>query len=166
MFCAIFSHDIFLPFSFLFYFHSPNSAVNSVRFLPKSQLSKLRNSPDGLPTAQHFPECQYDCSIPKNFLQRTVRVFCRSLDKRVCDHLITCYHQLLVHLQKRHGIRRRQHVPNNEYGSPVQLSQSPFKSNEDSDEDDPRSNKRIKTGRSLMASVKEMVDFRHEDDSD
>lgn len=81
--------------------------VNNIRFLPKSQLSKLRNPPQNLPVAEAVDEMEYECSLPRNFLQRTLRVYCRSDNQEVCDHLTTCYHSFIEYVKK-----QSRHLPN------------------------------------------------------
>lgn len=77
--------------------------VSAMRFLPKSQLSKLRNSPENLPIAEEIKESEYECAIPRAFMQRTLRIYCRRDDRDICDFLTTCYHQFIENMQKRHG---------------------------------------------------------------
>lgn len=102
--------------------------VNNMRFLPKSQLSKVRNPPEDLPIAEEFPESDYECVIPRAFLQRTLRIYCRDMDKNVCDHLTTCYHQFILTLQKREGSNpwRQNNYMAEDSAEPNVLSQSPL----------------------------------------
>ena len=106
--------------------------VSFMRFLPKSQLTGLRESPENLPIAREIIEKEYECSIPRAFLQRTVRIYCRNYSRDVCDFLQTCYYQFIEHTKKKNA---HLHV-NNEYdrevsngfNGPNLLSQSPFRS--------------------------------------
>ena len=108
-----------------------SNPVNSIRFLPKSQLSKLRNPPEDLPTAEKINEIEYECCIPRAFLQKTIRIYCRKADKNICDFIETCYHQFIVYMKKKygcdskapkHGIQLRDAE---EFPYPNVLSQSP-----------------------------------------
>ncbi|KAL7470705.1 hypothetical protein ACHAXS_010965 [Conticribra weissflogii] len=110
--------------------------VNNVRFLSKNLLSKLRKNPDELPEAEPYPESEYTAKMPRSFLQRTVRVYCRNPDGSVQDHLETCYYQLITQLQKRFGGAKRQQPEQEVDDLPVELSQSPFKYDSDDDIDD------------------------------
>mmetsp|Transcript_10890 Transcript_10890/g.20358 ORF Transcript_10890/g.20358 Transcript_10890/m.20358 type:complete len:688 (+) Transcript_10890:118-2181(+) len=106
-----------------------DNPVNNMRFLPKSQLSKVRNAPEDLPIAEQYPESDYECVIPRAFLQRTIRIYCRDFDKDVCDHLTTCYHQFILTIQKREGnsiSRRRGDFMDEDALEPNVLSQSPI----------------------------------------
>ena len=111
-----------------------DNPVSSMRFLPKTQLSKLRETPDNLPIAREIDEKEYECSIPRAFLQRTLRVYCREYNKDSCDFLTTCYYQFIQNVKKRNP----NDLPyNGEFDEPVVhqanvavLSQSPFRSND------------------------------------
>ena len=81
--------------------HNP---VSCMRFIPKSQLTKLREAPDNLPVAVQVDESDYECAIPRVFLQRTLRIFCRRQDKEICYFLKTCWFQLVEFLQKRSSL--------------------------------------------------------------
>lgn len=76
--------------------------VNFMRFLPKNQLSRLREQPEDLPIATQIDEKEYECCIPRAFLQRTLRVYCRKYDIDTYDFLTTCYHQFLEYTQKKY----------------------------------------------------------------
>jgi deoxynucleoside triphosphate triphosphohydrolase SAMHD1 len=70
--------------------HNP---VNGMRFLPKTMISKATEEyPEYLPDAIPISEDDYECCIPRAFLQRTLRIYCRNYDKEVQDFLTTCYH--------------------------------------------------------------------------
>jgi HD superfamily phosphohydrolase len=142
--------------------------VSSMRFLPKSQLSKLRNAPEDLPRAEQIPESDYECAIPRAFLQRTVRIFCRSDDKEVCDHLTTCYHQFITLVQKREGDQpldfQRGHdfepnvlsqSPNRCSNESFAISQSSFAEQDDNGQDDNGSNRMKK--RKIRGSIFDSV---------
>lgn len=109
-----------------------------VRFLPKSQLSKLRERPENLPIAREVEEKEYECCIPRAFLQRTLRVYCRDYSRDTCDLLTTCYHQLVDMTKKKYaGIDNRTNQNQGFYEddfdegfAPVMLSQSPRAYNE------------------------------------
>jgi HD superfamily phosphohydrolase len=109
--------------------------VSAMRFLPKSQLSKLRNTPENLPIAEEIKECEYECAIPRAFLQRTLRIYCRRADKNICDFLTTCYHQFLFNIQKRHGqevYHIDANIPDADVPQPNVLSQSPIRCSNES----------------------------------
>lgn len=81
-----------------------SNPVSCMRFIPKSQLTKLREAPENLPVAVQVHESDYECAIPRVFLQRTLRIFCRRQDKEICDFLKTCWFQFVEYLQKRSSI--------------------------------------------------------------
>ncbi len=110
--------------------------VNRMRFLPKTQLSKLREKPKNLPIAYPIDQKEYECSVPRAFLQRTLRVYCRNYNKGTCDYLTTCYHQFVSYIQKRVG--NGQALQDNGFDGPIDpqvnvavLSQSPFRYSND-----------------------------------
>ncbi len=84
-----------------------DNPVSRMRFLPKSQLSKLREAPENLPIAKAVPEKAYECVMPRAFLQRTLRVYCRDLSDDKPDFLTTCYYQFIENMKKR--------TPNNDF---------------------------------------------------
>eukprot|EP00979_Chaetoceros_neogracilis_P013560 scaffold3905_cov251-Chaetoceros_neogracile.AAC.1 len=151
--------------------------VSSMRFLPKSQLSKLRNAPENLPRAQQIPESEYECAIPRAFLMRTVRIYCRNLDKEVCDHLTTCYHQFIAYVQKMEGnnplLDRPRSPPRYDF-EPNILSQSPNRCSNESfavsqssfaELDDEPKRKRSKKQGNLFDQVMEAFDDADNEDS-
>ena len=77
--------------------------VNCMQFLPKNQLSKLREPPENLPIATQIDEKEYECCIPRAFLQRTLRVYCRNHNMDSCDFLTTCYHQFIEYIKKQYN---------------------------------------------------------------
>jgi len=82
--------------------------VSAMRFLPKTMLSKLREKPALLPIAHKIEEEEYECSIPRALLQRTLRLYCRKDDDEdggdTCNFLKTCYYQFIDNIQKREGM--------------------------------------------------------------
>lgn len=110
--------------------------VSQMRFLPKTQLSKLRENAENLPVAWEIDEKEYECCIPRAFLQRTLRVYCRDFNKDTSDFLTTCYHQFIQTIKKRNANNGA--VYNNDFDEPVLpqanvavLSQSPFRGSND-----------------------------------
>jgi hypothetical protein len=112
--------------------------VSYMRFLPKSQLSKLRELPNQLPIAREIDEKEYECCMPRAFLQQTLRIFCREYSADTCDFLTTCYHQFIENVKKRSAnnlydnvdMNAQAQVSNDMY--PNVLSQSPLRPTNDS----------------------------------
>jgi HD superfamily phosphohydrolase len=78
-----------------------DNPVNGMRFLPKTMISKATEEyPEYLPDAIPISEDDYECCIPRAFLQRTLRIYCRNYDKDVQDFLTTCYHAFLMFVRK------------------------------------------------------------------
>lgn len=93
--------DIIIEKNEIHHGRGEDNPVNSLRFLPKSQSTKLFESPDNLPTAKAKSEKEYECAIPRAFLQRTLRIYSRSHDPSQTEFIKTCYYQYRVNLQKR-----------------------------------------------------------------
>lgn len=75
--------------------------VNGMRFLSKSLISKARDEfPEHLPEALQISEDDYECCIPRAFLQRTLRIYCRKHDKDVQDFLTTCVFAFFLFMEK------------------------------------------------------------------
>lgn len=78
-----------------------DNPVNGMRFLPKTMISKATEEyPEYIPDAIAISEDDYECCIPRAFLQRTLRIYCRNYDKNVQDFLTTCYHAFLMFVRK------------------------------------------------------------------
>lgn len=107
--------------------------VSRMRFLPKSQLSKLREAPENLPIAGEVCEEEYKCDIPREFLKKTLRVYCRSRSEDKCDFLTTCFYQLIEYMKKttvNGGFDDASEVLNNDSTINI-LSQSPARASND-----------------------------------
>ena len=85
--------DIIIEKNTIHHGRGKDNPVNFLRFLPKSQSTKLFESPDDLPTARAKSEREYECAIPRAFLQRTLRIFSRSNDPSQTEFIKTCYYQ-------------------------------------------------------------------------
>jgi len=105
-----------------------DNPVNCMRFLCKTQLSKLSAPIDNLPLAEKIEEKEYYCEIPRAFFQRSLIVFCRKHEKRKREFLETCYHQFIDNIKKRSGGENCLNNKNNDEFEDLQysiLTQSP-----------------------------------------
>ncbi|KAL7542545.1 hypothetical protein ACHAXR_011891 [Thalassiosira sp. AJA248-18] len=71
--------------------------VDSIRFVAKKSQRRLGNGPKNLPIATQIPDSSY--RKPSFFLQKSVRIFCRSYDDAKRKHLIKCYEEFIKKLQ-------------------------------------------------------------------
>jgi len=83
--------------------------VNFMRFLPKDLHRQLLNTPENLPTARQIPDTSY--RKPNVFLQKSVRVYCRSMDKAKHTRLGKSYKEFIDRLQQQ---QQGQGLENNE----------------------------------------------------
>ena len=115
-----------------------DNPVNGMRFVPKHLLSKLRETPDKLPIAIQVDEKAYECSIPRAFLQRTLRIYCRNPSCEINELLETCYHQFIEITKKQYGDSMNVYAEEGfdeddegeAFAPPAMLSQSPRAFNE------------------------------------
>lgn len=102
-----------------------DNPVSCMRFLHKSQMSGLHAEMKDLPIAEKKKEEEYWCTIPRAFLQRTLRIYCRDFEQEKCDFLKTCYYQFIENIKKRSIIKPIYCEDNNINGMSTMLTQSP-----------------------------------------
>lgn len=78
---------------------SSKNPVNFMRFLPKKLQRQLTNSPESLPIARQIADSSYEYRKPDIFLQRSVRVFCRSSDSAMQKQLGKCFKRFIGQLE-------------------------------------------------------------------
>jgi len=66
-----------------------------MRFLAKQQLRDLDKEAQYLPVASKADEDTYESNIPRNFLEKSVRIFCRS-PKDKGDAIRTLFEKWLI----------------------------------------------------------------------
>ena len=89
--------SLFLPTQYFALTPMRHTAVDFMRFVPKELHSQLLNRPENLPIAKPVPGSSY--RKPDIFLQKAVRIFCRSSDEAKLKRLKKCYNELIANLQ-------------------------------------------------------------------
>ena len=84
-----------------------------MRFLPKRLQRQLHSSPENLPTAKQIPETSY--RKPDIFEQKTVRVYCRSVDNVKLKQLAKCYEEFICKLQGQESENEQKYAAEFEY---------------------------------------------------
>lgn len=83
--------------------------MNSVRFLDKNRRCRLLNPPELLPTAKQISDSSY--RTPSFYIQRTIRVFCRSLNSEKQHRLTECFKNLVENLKTEESCTNIQFEP-------------------------------------------------------
>lgn len=125
-------HDIIVEKRQIHHGMGADNPVGCMRFLHKSQMSKLHADINDLPIAEKKNDEEYECAIPRAFLQRTLRIYCRDNRQEKLDFLKTCYYQFIENIKKRSIAKPKYLADDTINGMPSVLTQSPTHCSNDS----------------------------------
>jgi len=106
-------HDIIIEKRNIHHGMKDKNPVNFMRFLPKRLQRQLHNFPENLPTAKQIPQTSY--RKPDIFEQKTVRVYCRSVDNAKLKQLAKCYEEFIGKLQGQESENEQKYAAEFEY---------------------------------------------------
>ena len=94
--------DVIVEKRRIHYGQGEENPMRFIRFVPKRKMPDLLNkNPNDLPLAISMPEDSYAGFVPRAFLTKTLRFYCRSEGKE--DLLTTCFYQFLQNCHKDSG---------------------------------------------------------------